>query len=137
MLKGKQRENLVSAMEVAIRSYIVSQKHRHGAQTYSFCDLTHCVHFKGGEKRKVHTPGLVLVSRKNKSITGFFIPAVVEDYRPSGMWEGAVDSYEPPDWDGERTGKPIALTAQMQTGNTRFTPKTRVRFLEQEIRSRM
>ena len=103
MLKGKQKENLVSAMEVAIRSYIVSQKHRHGAQPYSFCDLTHCVHFQGGEKRKVHTPGVVLVSRKDKAITGFFHSSCGGRLsRPSGMWQGAVDSYDPPDWDGEK-----------------------------------
>lgn len=105
-VSGKQKENLVSAMEIAIRSYVISQKHRHGIKPYSFCDLTHCVHFQGGEKRKVHTPGLVLLSKKNKPITGFFHSSCGGRLsRPSVMWKGAVDLYKPPYWDGEQARK--------------------------------
>jgi hypothetical protein len=44
-LKPVQKVELIRAMEIVVRSYLVAEGSRH--EGYEFCDLTHCVHFPG------------------------------------------------------------------------------------------
>ncbi len=57
------RRELISAMEIAIRSYILHMKNRHTDSRYQFCDLTHCLHYPGTTpppERPEQMPGMSL-----------------------------------------------------------------------------
>ena len=72
------RKELLSAMEVAVRSYISSQQNRHPGKSYRFCDLTHCVHFPGiqpcgdPELMNALTPGEVMTGPDGKVVNAYF-----------------------------------------------------------------
>jgi stage II sporulation protein D len=69
--KPAQRKELVSAMEIIIRSYITSQKARHA--DYRVCDLTHCVAYRGlvENDREPYTKAEVLRDG-NRIVESFF-----------------------------------------------------------------
>ena len=73
-MKKKQRRELISAMEIAVRSYLLSDRNRHKELSYNYCDLTHCVYFPGLLKGKIKslTKGQVLVTSDHKIITTYF-----------------------------------------------------------------
>ena len=88
---GWEKEFL-SAMEICIRSYVVSNGRRHADRRYSFCDLTHCVHFSGVADRLGYTKDTVLADRKGKVIPAFFHSTCGGRLgSPSGFWPGAGD----------------------------------------------
>lgn len=68
------KQELVSAMETAIRSWIAAQKNRHSAKGYDLCDLTHCVHFAGlpAKETSAAQPGLLMYDEQGKPVNAFF-----------------------------------------------------------------
>ena len=69
--RGWEREFL-SAMEICIRSFVVSNGRRHDDSRYSFCDLTHCVHFAGAADSSPLTRTAVLTDRKGRTVCSYF-----------------------------------------------------------------
>jgi SpoIID/LytB domain protein len=41
------RRELLAAMEITVRSYVIAQGNRHHGEKFRFCDLTHCMNFPG------------------------------------------------------------------------------------------
>ena len=81
---------LLAAMEICIRSYIVSNGKRHDDGRYSFCDLTHCVHFTGIAGGVSVSAGTVLTDKKGNVCGGFFHSACGGKLtHPSVFWGGA------------------------------------------------
>ena len=73
---NKQRE-LISAMEITLRSFIAAEKNRHRGKTYEFCDLTHCAHFPGlaffdSSIAESLTAGQVMINERGKPVTAYF-----------------------------------------------------------------
>ena len=68
------KNELVSAMEIAICSYIAAQKNRHPGKSYDFCDLTHCANFQGLSSTQEKRRDLlkVMVGADGKPVSGFF-----------------------------------------------------------------
>jgi len=72
--RGWENE-LVSAVEISVCSYIAAQKNRHSGKNYDFCDLTHCANFQGlSDTRENRRRDLlkVMVSADGKPVSGFF-----------------------------------------------------------------
>ena len=87
--RGWDKEFL-SAMEICIRSFITSGKRRHKDPRYSFCDLTHCVHFSGLAEGQPQTKGTVLTDAKAKTICAYFHSTCGGHLSsPSVLWPGA------------------------------------------------
>ncbi|MCL2026358.1 MAG: hypothetical protein FWG92_06095 [Leptospirales bacterium] len=69
------KNELFSALEIAVCSYIAAQKDRHPGKSYDFCDLTHCAHFQGlsGIQGNRHRNLLrIMTGVDGKPISGFF-----------------------------------------------------------------
>ena len=77
-LKGKKkrgwRHELLAAMEISTRSFILGNYNRHRNKDYQFCDLTHCVHFPGISSGmfKNNTIGKVIMSDSGNIINAYF-----------------------------------------------------------------
>ncbi|MCP4129950.1 MAG: SpoIID/LytB domain-containing protein [bacterium] len=71
---GNWKKELISAMEISIRSYLFRNKDRHKGKDYAFCDLTHCVYFAGIrlKNRTSLTPGIVMIDADNSFHDSFF-----------------------------------------------------------------
>ena len=73
-ISGKWEKELLLAMKTAIRSYIFHFNDRHQGEDYQFCDLTHCVHFKGivfpNQKNKKLYP--VMLDQKDDFLSAYF-----------------------------------------------------------------
>lgn len=61
---------LITAQEIAVRSYTLNQKNRHSHSRYAFCDLTHCMNFKGYTNKLSLHPGKIL--KGTSPISGYF-----------------------------------------------------------------
>lgn len=69
---GGHFDELLRAMEIVIRSYILAEGDRHDSELYDFCDLTHCFVFTGIQEGDVPlAPDGVLVYKK-EIIAGYF-----------------------------------------------------------------
>ena len=53
-LSGNRAMELLAAQEVTIRSYLYGEPSRHTKEGYHFCDLAHCIHYRGHPE---HLPG--------------------------------------------------------------------------------
>jgi stage II sporulation protein D len=69
---GWEKEYL-SSMEICIRSYIAANGRRHTDPRYSFCDLTHCVHFTGmGDGSTAVSENAIMCEAGKKPLNAFF-----------------------------------------------------------------
>jgi len=95
-LNGRARIELVRAMEIVIRSYLVREKRRHegGNGGYQFCDLTHCVHYPGT------VDGGAILSAGEMMYDGK-APVDALFHSTCGGVLAGVDSY----WEGKHDGK--------------------------------
>ena len=87
------KNELISALEISICSYIAAQKDRHPGKSYDFCDLTHCANFQGlsGAQGKSRRDLLkVMTGADGKPISGFFHTACGGILAgPESYWGGA------------------------------------------------
>ncbi|MCL1911060.1 MAG: hypothetical protein FWG13_02510 [Leptospirales bacterium] len=87
------KNELVSAVETAVCSYIAAQKDRHPEKSYDFCDLTHCANFQGlshlPEKRRDLLK--IMIGSDGKPVSGFFHTACGGILNgPESYWGGAA-----------------------------------------------
>ncbi|HEY1406964.1 MAG TPA: hypothetical protein VF857_10175, partial [Spirochaetota bacterium] len=89
-LSAPQRHELVSAMEIVIRSFLLREGKRHDG--YQFCDLTHCVHFPGiTDGGEILTKGMIIMDGK-KPVDALFHSTCGGLLAPSdSYWEGEHD----------------------------------------------
>lgn len=79
----------LSAMEICIRSYLAASGSRHRENGYSFCDLTHCVHFAGTADGESVSSGTIMTDRKERPVVGFFHSTCGGTLtHPSVFWKG-------------------------------------------------
>jgi len=68
------KTELLTAMEIAVRSYISHYKDRHDSTDYDFCDLTHCVFFPGINPSDIDSisSGKVLLDEHGHILNAYF-----------------------------------------------------------------
>ncbi len=90
------RRELLAAMEVAVRSYVLSNDDRHPGEGSKLCDLTHCVYFPGidEKERESITRGEVMRDESGNILCAYFHSCC------GGLLAGP-ESY----WIGARAGK--------------------------------
>jgi stage II sporulation protein D len=72
-LKHEETSELVSAMEIAGRSYVLHNKRKHEDTNYNICDLTHCVYYAGIiDKGESLTPGITLTGSDGEILQAYF-----------------------------------------------------------------
>ncbi len=64
------KTQLIAAQEIAVRSYVSNEKKRHSDKRYAFCDLTHCMNFKGYTNKLSLHPEKILIG--TSPISGYF-----------------------------------------------------------------
>jgi len=67
----EQKQVLLSAMEVCIRSFLAAESSRHSG-SYQFCDLTHCVHYEGYADGPVLTYGKIITGANMQPVRAYF-----------------------------------------------------------------
>jgi len=95
LARKKRSKELISAMEVVLRSYVIAYWHgRHGKKNYQFCDLTHCFHFIGLVKKSpILTKGQILFTPSGKVLKGFFHSSCGGLLSsPSIFWKGITNN---------------------------------------------
>lgn len=72
---GSGQTEFLSAMEIALRSYIIAERNRHISEKYEFCDLTHCAHFSGflpSGRAESLTSGIIMADQHGKPVRAYF-----------------------------------------------------------------
>lgn len=86
-------KELLAAMKICIRSFIIANGRRHEDRRYGFCDLTHCVHFAGiTDDGSSYAPGTVLLDARKRPLSAFFNSTCGGHLTdPSVYWPGRPD----------------------------------------------
>ena len=134
-LSVSARRELVAAMEIVIRSYLVREGRRHEGG-YQFCDLTHCVHFPGVIDGGASLSGGVLLLDGSKPVDAVF-------HSTCGGVLAGMDSYWEGSHEGEtfRRGRDSADGIDLCAGSphakwkARISPAQMARIIEKNVTS--